>query len=490
MSCAATRAAVEKAKGAAAEAATKVSAAREQWEKCSAPIDADGAIAVANLGTAAAAQREAEKALTTATAAARLADKHLATTTAELASLEARIAADNARYALPTAADTNQRTAKAVAAVNSAAISAAEEAVLLAEAAVAALPPAETADDKQKQERKKAEETLAAARKKLETARDEADKRTEYPPLDKLYPVTSTGRRLALARWIVDRNNPLAARVAVNHLWMRHFGEPLVATVFNFGTSGATPVNAQLLDWLAVEFMDRGWSMKSLHRLIVTSEAYRMVSTSAPDDPRRTIDPDNRWLWRANPRRMEAETVRDSVLCVAGQLDMTLGGADLEYGKGLTVPRRSLYFQHANEKQMTFLKLFDVASVTECYRRSESIVPQQALALANSPLALEESRRLAAALWQESSAQPEGAAERFVGAAFEQVLSRSPSQEECTVSLEFLAREAARLADKNNLTAFAGGESVGVKPADDPAMRAREDFVLVLLNHNDFVTIR
>jgi mono/diheme cytochrome c family protein len=486
----AARAAIEKAKGAAAEAQAKLAAARDQWEKGEAPIDADGAVAVTNLGAAVETQRAAEKALAAATSAAAVADKQLATKTAELASLEARIAADNVRYSEPPTADSAERTAAAITAANAATICAAEEAVMVSEQAVAALPPVEAADDKQKQERTKAEEALKAAREKLGKARDEAEKRTDYPPLDKLYPATSTGRRLALARWIADRNNPLTARVAVNQLWMRHFGEPLVATVFNFGVSGTPPTNAELLDWLAVELMDRGWSMKPLHRLIVTSQAYRMASTAPADDPRRSIDPDNRLLWHANPRRMEAETVRDSVLCVAGQLDTTLGGADLEYAKGLSVPRRSLYFQHANEKQMTFLKLFDVASVNECYRRSESIVPQQALALANSPLALGQARRLAASLWQQSNAQPVGADERFVGAAFEQVLARSPSAQECTLSLEFLARQAARLADKTQLTAFAGGEAAGVKPADDPAMRAREDFVHVLLNHNDFVTIR
>jgi hypothetical protein len=236
--------------------------------------------------------------------------------------------------------------------------------------------------------------------------------------------------------------------------------------------------------------------------LMVTSQAYRMTSSSAPQDPRRAIDPDNRLLWRANLRRMEAETVRDSVLCVAGQLDTTIGGPDLEHTQGLSVPRRSLYFQHANEKQMTFLKLFDVASVSECYRRSESVVPQQALALANSPIALEQSRRLAGTLWQEvatptesatqadANAQAVAAAERFIGAAFEQILARSPTEQERTVSAQFLTTQAARLANASQLTAFVGGEAAAVKPAADPAMRAREDFVHVLLNHNDFVTIR
>ena len=96
-----------------------------------------------------------------------------------------------------------------------------------------------------------------------------------------------------------------------------------------------------VLDWLAVEFMDGGWSMKAIHRLIVTSQAYRMRSSSEAVDPRRQVDPDNKYLWRANPRRMEAETVRDCVLCVAGQLDLAAGGPDLEYSKGLSLPRRA-----------------------------------------------------------------------------------------------------------------------------------------------------
>ena len=108
-----------------------------------------------------------------------------------------------------------------------------------------------------------------------------------------IYPATSTGRRLALARWIADRENPLTARVAVNHIWMRHFGAPLVPTVFDFGLNGKPPTHPALLDWLAVEFMDRGWSMKALHRLIVTATPTGMRSIRpGPTDPNLAIDPD------------------------------------------------------------------------------------------------------------------------------------------------------------------------------------------------------
>src|SRR5262249_22372212 len=142
------------------------------------------------------------------------------------------------------------------------------------------------------------------------------------------YPATSTGRRIALARWIADTQNPLTARVAVNHVWLRHFGKPLVPTVFDFGKNGKPPSHPALLDWLAAEFMESKWSMKSVHRLMVTSSAYRMESTT--DTANAGIDEDNRWLWRMNARRMEAEIIRDSVLAVAGRLDRTFGGAELD----------------------------------------------------------------------------------------------------------------------------------------------------------------
>ena len=110
-------------------------------------------------------------------------------------------------------------------------------------------------------------------------------------PSNKPYATVSTGRRLALARWIVDRRNPLTARVAVNHVWVRHFGEPLVASTFDFGLRTPRPVHHELLDWLAVEFMESGWSMKHLHRLIVTTQAYRMQSAGGPDDAERPDRP-------------------------------------------------------------------------------------------------------------------------------------------------------------------------------------------------------
>jgi hypothetical protein len=300
-----------------------------------------------------------------------------------------------------------------------------------------------------------------------------------------IYPATSTGRRLALARWITDKRNPLAARVAMNHLWLRHFGKGLVPTEFDFGKNGQPPTHPALLDWLADEFMARNWSMKQMHRLLVTSRTYRLDSRTNSDNVSR--DRDNRYLWRANVRRMEGEVVRDSVLYVAGQLDATMGGPDLDHHLGLTTRRRSLYFRHAAEKQMEFLSLFDAASVNECYRRSESIVPQQALALSNSSLVLAQSRLLARSLSQQAGTAD---AVAFIKAGFEQVLSRPPSGVEVVACQQFLREQAARLSDSTKLTRSLGSPASPIAPASDPLQRAREGLIHVLMNHHDFVTIR
>src|SRR5262249_41071887 len=145
-----------------------------------------------------------------------------------------------------------------------------------------------------------AENKLAAAREQLKSAQAAmANPKPLDHPLGPVFPSSSTGRRLALARWIAGRDNPLTARVAVNHIWLRHVGSPLVATPANFGLKGKWPTHPELLDWLAVEFMEQGWNMKHIHRLIVTSAAYRMESSAAGvDDPNLQADPENQYLWR------------------------------------------------------------------------------------------------------------------------------------------------------------------------------------------------
>jgi hypothetical protein len=232
--------------------------------------------------------------------------------------------------------------------------------------------------------------------------------------------------------------------------------------------------------------------MKHIHRLIVMSNAYRQQSSIAAETAgNRTIDPDNSYLWRMNVRRMEAEIIRDSTLHVAGQLDPKMGGPELDENSGMTVPRRSVYFRNSKEKKMTFLDLFDRPNVVECYRRSESVVPQQALAMANSPLSLAQARLLAKTLSAEAGAdsKPE-TRDKFITIAFEQVLSRPPAAAERAECEKFLADQAQRFADPKSLTQFTTGTPSSVAAAADPHQRARENLVHVLLNHNDFLTIR
>jgi hypothetical protein len=306
------------------------------------------------------------------------------------------------------------------------------------------------ADAKKRPEAQKALETAEAALKQPLTA--------SYTPRFTAYPTESSGRRLALARWLTDKQNPLTARVAVNHVWLRHFGQALVPSVADFGRNGRKPTHPQLLDYLTDRFMASGWDLKALHKLILTSAAYQRDSHATPENLKR--DPDNLYLWRKSPLRLEAEAVRDNVLFAAGHLDETRGGAEIDQNAALTSQRRSIYLRNAAEKQSELMQIFDGPSVTECYERKPSVMPQQALALANSELALREARALAKEL-----ASPN--APIFVKNAFERILSRPPSTTEAQECLRFLA---------------VGGEA--------SLQRRYENLVLVLFNHNDFVTVR
>ncbi len=203
----------------------------------------------------------------------------------------------------------------------------------------------------------------------------------------------TTGRRLALARWLTEPNHPLTARVIVNRVWKHHFGTGLVTTLGNFGKTGSLPSHPELLDWLARDFVQQDWSFKSLHRLLVTSGTYRQSSQMTP--AMLAADPDNRLLSRMPLRRLEAEIVRDALLSVTGQLDDTpFGPADdvdvrgdgLVTAKGaVTGGRRSVYVLHRRTKLPTILESFDSPQMgPNCLERGESIVAPQALHLLNN----------------------------------------------------------------------------------------------------------
>lgn len=271
------------------------------------------------------------------------------------------------------------------------------------------------------------------------------------------YPETSSGRRLALAKWLTAPEHPLFARVAVNHVWARHFGHALAPSVANFGKGTRPPSHPELLDWLAAEFQSSGYSFRHLHRLILRSAVWRQVSAHPGAEECATRDPDNTYLWHWPARRLEAEAVRDNVLWTTCGLDPTRGGPELDAALAETSPRRSLYLRCAHEKHAEFLQVFDGPSVVECYERKPTVMPQQALALLNSTLASSRADALTKQL------EPEADSASFVRQVFVRLLAREPKDAEMQLSSEFL----------------------GPKP--DARRRAR--FVLTMLNHHEFLTI-
>lgn len=273
----------------------------------------------------------------------------------------------------------------------------------------------------------------------------------------------STGRRKALAEWITDARHPLTARVAVNHLWARHFSTPLVPTVFDFGRKGTPPTHPELLDWLASELVASGWSMKHLHRLIVMSATYRLSSSSVGREANVAKDGDNVYYWRRVPIRLEAQVIGDALLALAGALDLTRGGPPVPIANQADSLRRRVYFFHSNNEYNLFLTTFDDAAVKECYRREQSIVPQQALALANSRLVRDAARRVADQL---ATDQPDDTV--FVRRAFAHVIGMTPGTAEMDAALRALAAW-------RKLPDGAG---------------ARAHLIWALFNHNDFVTLR
>jgi mono/diheme cytochrome c family protein len=416
-----------------------------------------------------------------ASLAVAVAEKAVVAAEAQPASIRARASAEQARHQQPPPDALNSLVAEAARMERVAAASKADE-----DAGRAALDLLRAGPEKQEA----AGKTLDAAKAALEVARKAVAAPGEsFTPLPgswkslesnleteesrgKPYPKVSTGRRSALARWITDPKHPLPARVAINHIWSRHFGRALVPTLFDFGRKGAPPTHPELLDWLAVELVEHGWSMKHIHRLIVTSNAYRRTSSSA-DAAEKTLvgDPENAFYWRANPVRMESQLIRDSLLHLSGELDLTRGGPPIPVADESS-RRRSVYFVHSHNEHQTFLATFDDASVLECYRRADSIVPQQALALENSPLAISAAQKIAGRL---EAANPRSSDLDFIREAFLVVLCVEPSEPERAAALEALARwaETSRIAGR-----------------PEPDARSRIGLIHALLNHNDYVTVR
>jgi hypothetical protein len=268
--------------------------------------------------------------------------------------------------------------------------------------------------------------------------------------------------RLTFAKWLVDRQSPTTARSMVNRFWQQYFGTGLVSTSENFGMQADAPSHPELLDWLAVEFMDRNWSMKAVHRLIVTSNAYRQSSNVTPDLLSR--DPDNRLLARGPRFRVEAEVVRDIALRVSGLLNTKVGGPSVQppapsflflppvsYGpkvwKEETGPeryRRALYTFRFRSVPYPMLQTFDAPNGDfSCVRRPRSNTPLQALVTLNEPMFLEAAQALALKTLKEGGADDSAR----LSHAFEAALARRPSPKEQDVLLSMLAKQKQRMRD-------------------------------------------
>ncbi|MFN0102909.1 MAG: PSD1 and planctomycete cytochrome C domain-containing protein [Bryobacteraceae bacterium] len=277
---------------------------------------------------------------------------------------------------------------------------------------------------------------------------DDGETPTALPPADG----RTSGRRLALAKWLTSGRHPLTARVMANRIWHHHFGRGIVTTLDNFGKTGEAPTHPELLDWLAVEFVERGWSIKQMHRLLMTSEAYQMSSQWATEQHLLT-DADNLLWWRYRPQRLEAEIVRDSILAASGALNRTMGGkavfpelskeilASMDKGiwnntkDGPEVWRRSVYVYRKRGLPLPFFEVFDLPDQNlTCGRRNVSTVPTQALTLMNNEWVLGQASRFADRVATEAG---QGAAAQ-VARAYELALGRRPSAEELRVGEEFL----------------------------------------------------
>ncbi len=307
----------------------------------------------------------------------------------------------------------------------------------------------------------------------------------------------SVGRRLTLARWIADAENPLTARVIVNRLWHWHFGRGLAATPSNLGTSGDAPTHPELIDYLAGELVREGWQLKPMHKKIVMSATYRQASAVDPQKAGR--DPENKWLSRFPLRRLEAEAIRDAVLAASGKLNLTMYGPGVQpklpasviaTGSKAMWPsvaedgplqwRRSVYIFTKRSLLMPLLEGFDAPNATQtCERRLTTTVATQALQLMNGEFTNEQARWMAMRVLRDASEDLPRQVERAYWLAF----SRAPSDAERRTAVEFVnTRYAATL--QGLLDKRANADS---KTREQLRQRALADLCHVLVNANEFV---
>jgi hypothetical protein len=313
------------------------------------------------------------------------------------------------------------------------------------------------------------------------------------PPLG----IHSTGRRTALANWIASADNPLTARVMVNRFWHYHFGRGIVPNPSDFGVMGMGRSHPELLDWLADEFVRGGWSMKKMHRLIVTSSTYRQSSAYREEAAR--LDSENKLLWRFPLQRLEAEVIRDSALYVSGALNLKMGGPGVYpflpdgmnpgRAKWGTSPaedqnRRSVYISVRRNLRYPMLEVFDMPDTHEsCARRETTISAPQALTLINSGIVLEWAQAFAGRVLSAAGAD----LNRQIEHAYRFAYARLPRAAEKDTAFTFFGRHTRILAEHiaaNERLALPASVPPGVEQAHAAAL---VDFCQMLLNSNEFV---
>ena len=299
-------------------------------------------------------------------------------------------------------------------------------------------------------------------------------------------PFQNGSGRLDLAKSIASKDNPLTARAIVNRVWLHHFGAGLVLTPSDFGLRSEPPSHPELLDWLAAWFVENGWSLKKLHRLIMLSSVYQQKSgerraegeggwpdtdsadSGSPPSALRSppsVDPENRLLWRQNRRRLDFEAMRDSLLAVTGDIDLTIGGSSVDLAKQPFSRRRTVYGFVERQNLPGMFRTFDFASPdTHCPERHATTVPQQALFLMNSPFVVEQARRLAARPDVQGQNDPTLRIQRL----YRHALRRQASDDELQLALRFI--ETAATGDATKLDAW-------------------EQFAQVLLLSNEFLFV-
>ncbi len=316
--------------------------------------------------------------------------------------------------------------------------------------------------------------------------------------------------RTELAKWVTNPNHPLTARVMVNRIWQHHFGRGIVASPNDFGVRGERPTHPELLDWLASEFAkpSKGtpWSLKHIHRLIVTSNAYRQSTTATIPK----ADPENKLLWKMNRRRLEAEAIRDSILAAGGSLNDQLGGSsvkvplepevyDLIFTEGEpdglwpVTPdasqhvRRSIYLFNKRNVRQPLLEAFDQPdTLNSCAVRPVSTFAPQALILMNGPFVQEQGKALAIRLVKDAGTDPA----KQLEVLYRRTVGRAPTEAESKLALAFLKDQAATIRDRVNAGHPLGIPATAIpKGASATAVRALADLCIVTFNTNEFVHI-